>query len=192
MKSYYKRKLNILIGLFVFLVIFILFLFIFNVNKYKLFFRSERDFSKYQTELSPPSNCSLNEILISTPLQNPVNNINISCGYGYRIHPITGKKDFHTGIDIAVPENTDIYSALGGKVKEISENRIYGKYIIIAHDNDFETIYCHCNDIFVKKDMNIRRGERIGKSGNTGLSTGPHLHFEIKYKGKYYNPEYLL
>ena len=140
----------------------------------------------------PPENCSLNEILISTPLMYPVENGKISCQFGYRTHPITGKRDFHRGVDIAVPINSNIYSALNGVVKEIGENRIYGKYVILSHSDNFETAYCHCNDILVKEGIYIRRGERLGKSGNTGLSTGPHLHFEIKYNGKYYNPEYLI
>ncbi len=149
-------------------------------------------FTMNETTLPSPENCSLNEIIISTPLKRPVENGEISCFYGYRVHPVTGNNDFHAGIDIAVPLNSDITAVLNGKIKETGENRIYGKYIIMSHDGGLETVYCHCNDIFVKEGMNIRRGERLGKSGNTGLSTGPHLHFEVKYKGINYNPEYLL
>lgn len=143
------------------------------------------EISLFQKEI--PEDCCMNPILLSHQMIKPVNG-EITCPFGFRNHPITGKTDFHRGIDIAVPVGTDIHAVLDGEAEEIGEDRINGKYIVINHGNGLKTIYCHCEEILAPISANIRRGERIAKSGNTGLSTGPHLHFAVMYQNKYYDP----
>ena len=138
-----------------------------------------------------PDDCCLNQILITHKMIKPVKNGFLSCPFGFRNHPITGNTDFHRGIDIAVPLESDIYAVLDGQVQEIGEDKINGNYIIINHGNGLKTEYCHCEKILAPLSAKIRRGERIAQSGNTGLSTGPHLHFAVIYKDKYYDPLWL-
>lgn len=112
----------------------------------------------------------------------------ITSPFGKREDPITKKEAFHHGIDIEVKENTEIKSAYKGKVKEIGEEEVMGKYIIIDHGQGIETKYGHLSESSLKKEQEVETGEVIGKSGNTGKSTAPHLHFEIMYMGQSKDP----
>jgi murein DD-endopeptidase MepM/ murein hydrolase activator NlpD len=112
----------------------------------------------------------------------------VSSNYGTRIDPFTGKKAFHTGIDLVVPENTEVFSCGSGKVIEAAYNRINGNYIIIDHKNKYQSYYGHLSSVFVKHGDKVIKGQIIGLSGNTGLSTGPHIHFQISFDGKSINP----
>ncbi|MFD3157629.1 M23 family metallopeptidase [Haloimpatiens sp. FM7330] len=113
----------------------------------------------------------------------------ITSGFGERKDPISGKKKFHKGIDISVAEKTPIKVSADGIVKVCKEDKELGKYIIIDHGLGIETKYAHLNEINVKEDQKVKKGNIIGKSGNTGKSTGPHLHFEIIYMGESKNPK---
>lgn len=113
----------------------------------------------------------------------------ITSPFGDRADPITGEKEFHSGIDIDAKENTDVLASYNGNVKFCGEDSDAGKYIIIDHGGGVETKYCHLNQIYVKKDDAVKKGEVIAKSGNTGKSTAPHLHFELLYMGENINPE---
>lgn len=113
----------------------------------------------------------------------------ISSEFGERVDPFTGKKQIHNGVDIALKENTPIKACADGKVKECGEHKELGKYIVIDHGEGVETKYAHLNEVLVKKEQKIKKGESIAKSGNTGKSTGPHLHFEIMYMGENKNPK---
>jgi len=116
-----------------------------------------------------------------TPLGEPVlGKPRISSPYGERRHPVTGKQDLHTGIDYAVPLNTRVYSTANGVVKAIYNNNSCGKGLKIQHTSGLYTIYCHLNKITVQNREKIGAGCLIGLSGNTGISTGPHLHYAIK------------
>jgi murein DD-endopeptidase MepM/ murein hydrolase activator NlpD len=116
----------------------------------------------------------------------------ISSEFGYRKDPFSGKNSFHRGIDIAAPENTDVYAARAGTVSFVGKNPVYGNYIIITHENNYETIYGHLNKIFVELNQKVNSAIIIGKVGATGKTTGYHLHFEIKYKGENRDPLMLL
>lgn len=109
--------------------------------------------------------------------------------YGSRTNSVTKNKEIHNGIDISVPENTDIKAVYDGKVKGCGENTSTGKYIILAHSDGIETKYCFLNSISVKEGDTVKKSQIIGKSGNTGESIGPHLHFELLYMGQNCNPE---
>ena len=112
----------------------------------------------------------------------------LTSGYGYRKDPFTGKRAFHGGIDLAVPENTEVVSCGSGKIVKAGHNRTNGNFIIIDHGNKYKSYYGHLSQLLVKKDDEVKKGQIIGLSGNTGMSTGPHLHFQITLDGKTINP----
>ncbi|MBN2091844.1 peptidoglycan DD-metalloendopeptidase family protein [candidate division KSB1 bacterium] len=117
----------------------------------------------------------------------------VSARYGKMKSFDSDKIVMHTGIDIAAPLNTEIYAAATGTVilvnESYEENRGPGKEIVIQHPDGFQTRYTHLNELLVKKDQMVQAGEIIAKVGSTGRSTGPHLHFEIRFNDKPENPE---
>ena len=137
-------------------------------------------------------NTSFAPIKATSQILNPIENPRYTSFFGYRISPITGKRSFHTGIDIAAPLGTKIRAAYSGKVTKVGEDSRAGKYIFLTHDDGFVTFYCHCSEILAEEDANIRQGETIAKVGSTGWSTGPHLHFEVRKDGIRLNPMWLL
>jgi murein DD-endopeptidase MepM/ murein hydrolase activator NlpD len=116
----------------------------------------------------------------------------ISARYGMRIHPIYRRRMMHTGLDIAAPYGTSIRAALNGRVTFVGWKGGYGKAVIIEHPNGYETLYGHCSRILVKRGQTVKKGERIAKVGTTGVSTGPHVHFEVRKGGRRTNPESVL
>ncbi|WMJ84774.1 M23 family metallopeptidase [Oscillospiraceae bacterium LTW-04] len=124
--------------------------------------------------------------LLSAPMRLPVQGI-LSSTFGVRKHPITRKLDFHTGVDFAAPLNTPIGAAWPGVVVETGESQIYGRFVTLDHGG-YQTRYCHCNIIAVKVGMRLRQGETLAYVGNSGVSTGPHLHFELIINGRAANP----
>ncbi len=112
----------------------------------------------------------------------------ITSRFGYRMQPFTGKPEFHRGIDIGAPEGTSVLAARGGTVKETGEDSICGNYIVLTHETGFETKYCHLKKIFVSLHQQVRSGMIIGEVGMTGMATGPHLHFEIRERGRRKDP----
>lgn len=116
----------------------------------------------------------------------------LSSGFGPRIHPISGEPHFHQGIDIEVPEGTEVYAASTGKVLVAGRHSGYGLYIVLQHSHGYRTLYAHLAEIGVYRGQFVEGGQVIGRSGNTGNSTGPHLHFEILQYGRPLNPLALL
>lgn len=112
----------------------------------------------------------------------------ISCGYGKRNHPITGKEVFHRAVDIKAPSGTSVFATAGGKVKESGFNEAWGNYVILAHGETYATRYTHLSEIKVKDGAIVDRGQVIATVGNTGLSTGPHLHYEVWKEGEHVDP----
>ncbi len=108
--------------------------------------------------------------------------------YGWRIHPITGVRTFHDGIDIAAPTGTNVYAYTDGTVTTVGYDRYYGKYIVINHGGGLTTIYKHLSSYLVKLGDKVSVGQHIGEMGNTGFSTGSHLHFEVRVNGSTRNP----
>jgi murein DD-endopeptidase MepM/ murein hydrolase activator NlpD len=115
---------------------------------------------------------------------------NVTSYYGYRVHPITGAKDYHKGIDIAVPVGTDIHAGHDGTVTFAGNSAGYGNVVVVEDDNGVVTKYAHCDSLLVSEGQRVNRGDIIAKSGNTGDSTGPHLHMEVLKDGNYLNPLY--
>lgn len=120
----------------------------------------------------------------------PVGNARISSNYGYRIHPITGKKKLHSGIDFAVPQGTSVHAAEGGVVIVAEWWSGYGNCVIIDHGDNTWTLYGHLRNggFKVSKGDTVKRGDVIAESGSTGQSTGPHLHFEVRTNGDPVDP----
>jgi murein DD-endopeptidase MepM/ murein hydrolase activator NlpD len=108
--------------------------------------------------------------------------------FAWRRDPFTGVKSFHNGIDIAVPIGTPIGAAMEGRVSETGYSPITGKYVMISHPGGWSTLYGHMSVILVSPGQYVAQGGRIGLSGNTGYSTGPHVHFSVFKYGRVLNP----
>lgn len=115
----------------------------------------------------------------------------VSSRYGTRTSKYQNVSKNHTGIDLAANTGTDIVSAIDGTVVEVSSEGNYGKHLKIASlvDENITTLYAHCSKITVKEGDVVDRGDKIAEVGNTGNTTGAHLHFEIRYEDEYINPE---
>jgi len=118
----------------------------------------------------------------------PIPGGRITSPFGMRYSPITGDLHFHGGIDIAAPIGTEVLSAREGRVVFVGKDLILGNYIIIQHGKYYQTIYGHLNKILVELNQNVQSGMIVGTLGNTGMSTGPHLHFEIRNNGESRDP----
>lgn len=123
------------------------------------------------------------------PSGSPVSGMEVSSGFGNRIHPIFHKRFFHFGMDFDAPIGTPVQATADGVV-EYARDSVggYGRLITLRHAHEFRTAYAHLNDALVVPGQVVRKGDVIAASGNTGNSTGPHLHYEIIYKGKPLNP----
>jgi murein DD-endopeptidase MepM/ murein hydrolase activator NlpD len=119
----------------------------------------------------------------------PVKSYTLTSPFGMRIHPISGKRKMHEGVDMAAPQGTPIYAAKDGKVTRTAyQAGGAGYYVSINHGDGFSSIYMHMTHYIVKSGDYVKAGQVIGYVGSTGGSTGPHLHFGISYKGTYVNP----
>ena len=112
----------------------------------------------------------------------------ISSNYGNRINPINKKPEFHKGIDIGAAHGANIIAAEGGTVIASEWMGGYGNTIIIMHGGGLTTLYAHCSSMLVSKGSTVTKGQAIAKIGSTGYSTGPHLHFEVRFNGNAQNP----
>lgn len=126
------------------------------------------------------------------PLSEPVLGApRISSSFGERIHPVTGKRDLHKGVDYAVPSGTQIYAPADGTVTSVWRDNSCGNGLKITHGMGYETVYCHLQSVSVVQGDNVSKNSVVAVSGNTGRSTGAHLHYGIKKDGKYINPSEL-
>lgn len=112
----------------------------------------------------------------------------LSSYFGWRSSPFSGKRSYHSGIDMACPQGTPVYAASSGKVTSAGYNNVYGNYVIITHPNGYKTLYGHMSAILVSSGRNVILGTNIGRVGSTGMSTGPHLHFTVYKHNKTINP----
>jgi len=132
------------------------------------------------------------EMLSAIPSIMPIANKDlkrVGSGYGMRMHPILKIPKFHDGMDFTAPTGTEIYATGVGKVKKIAKKKYgYGYHVIIDHGFGYETLYGHMSEIKVREGQQIQRGDVIGLVGNTGGSTAPHLHYEVRKNGQHINP----
>ncbi|MEN6357668.1 MAG: peptidoglycan DD-metalloendopeptidase family protein [Armatimonadota bacterium] len=112
----------------------------------------------------------------------------ITCPFGYRVHPITGVYKLHTGVDIGVRSGTAVHAAAAGEVILAGWMGAYGNAVVIDHGGGVSTLYGHNSRLLVKRGQQVSRGQVIARSGSTGYSTGPHVHFEKRINGKPVNP----
>lgn len=132
------------------------------------------------------------EMLRSIPAIQPVSNNDLrrtASGWGWRIDPIYKIRKFHEGLDFSAPIGTEIYATGDGTVVNVTVSPIgYGKYVEIDHGFGYSTLYAHMEGFNVKPGQKVKRGDIIGYVGNTGKSSGPHLHYEVRIKGKAVDP----
>ncbi|MCH8275703.1 MAG: peptidoglycan DD-metalloendopeptidase family protein [Armatimonadetes bacterium] len=140
----------------------------------------EAELRKYH---SKPSNVPVWRGNLTQPVSG-----RISSGYGMRRHPFKGGRRMHTGIDIAAASGTPIKASGDGRVVSASYRNGYGNTVIIDHGGGVTTLYAHCSKLYVKAGQSVKQGEKIAAVGSTGLSTGPHVHWEVRINGKPVNP----
>jgi hypothetical protein len=137
---------------------------------------------------------SQQNMLASLPSIKPVRedklqkSIGTLSGFGYRIHPVYKVKKFHAGLDFPARVGTAIQASGDGVVVETGWHQGYGNCVKISHGYGYETLYGHMNKIYVRQGEKVHKGVKIGEVGDTGLSTAPHLHYEVHYKGNPINP----
>ena len=139
-----------------------------------------------------PENCTMEKKsleLIET--MTPVLGV-ISSGYGYRVHPIDKENKFHYGADVVAAVGTPVYAFADGVVDYIGESKAYGQYIQLRHNGGVTTFYAHCSKLCAKKGQKVSIGDTIAKVGESGNTTGAHLHFEIRLNGTFLNPTYYI
>ena len=100
--------------------------------------------------------------------------------FGWRVHPVLQFRHHHDGIDIDVPEGTTVVAAAAGLVSFVGEEEGYGTMLVLSHADDYITAYGHLSRVFVYSGQFVEAGQPIAESGNTGISSGPHLHFEVR------------
>lgn len=120
---------------------------------------------------------------VSQPLASSV-----SSPYGWRIHPISGVRKFHYGIDLPMPNGTRLNALGDGVVTAVGYDSTSGNFIKVRYDNGLESFYCHLKKASVSQGQRVNMGQEVARSNNTGGSTGPHLHFGLKKNGSYINP----
>ena len=136
------------------------------------------------------------KIFTSIPVSYPIakKDAQIVSGFGMRDHPVLDEPRMHTGIDIKAPVGTEVVATASGKVI-IPEEQIgygYGRPCLIEHKFGYQTLYGHLVRLQVYKNQFVQKGDVIGRVGDTGLSTGPHLHYEVRKNGKPLNPSYFI
>lgn len=141
-----------------------------------------------EINLSPTLFAYFHDSFMQLPLSKKI----VTSGFGYRVSPITGKWKFHAGIDLAAPEGTEVYACKQGKVKTAAYSDIYGNYIVLSHNNSTTSLYAHLSQILVQKNESVATGQKIGLTGTTGASTGPHLHFEVRENGTPMDPSKMI
>jgi murein DD-endopeptidase MepM/ murein hydrolase activator NlpD len=144
-------------------------------------------FDEYQALLATVK--EIKKIQDATPSLCPVEGGSISSKFGYRISPFKGSKEFHSGLDISVRKGTPVKATADGFVICAEYNGDLGKEVIIDHGFGIVTAYGHLSEIKVRIGQQVQRGGMIGKVGNTGRSTGPHLHYEVRLNNNPINPK---
>lgn len=135
-----------------------------------------------------PENASLEQAILGFSYVSPVQG-RLTSAFGWREHPVSGASSFHYGIDLAAESGTEIVAFADGTVYASGESTTLGKYLMISHEGGYRTLYAHCSEI-MRASGAVSAGETVAKVGDTGVSTGPHLHFELHRGDLYLNPIY--
>ncbi len=129
--------------------------------------------------------------LAGTPTIKPTSGW-VTSAFGWRDDPITGKRAFHYGIDIATHYGNPVLATADGVVVRLKRDKIGGKTILVSHRGGYTTVYCHLSKFLIKPGERVKRGDIIGEIGKTGKALGPHVHYEVRVNGKPVNPFYYL
>ena len=173
-------------------------------NRYKVVVENPSQTTN-ETEATPESITSENEksvpdkvALSSTDIKKkeqvacylsvcyPLSSVKINSPYGYRKDPFTGKRKFHNGIDLHA-RSSKVFAMIQGRVLKVGQDKVSGKYVTLQHGS-FTVSYCHLSQISVSQGQDVLSGDVVGITGNTGRSTGEHLHITCKYNGNYIDP----
>lgn len=141
------------------------------------------------SEENLPDTVSMEQAILGFAYDTPLTGV-LTSGFGYREHPIEGEERFHYGVDLAADSGTEIDCFADGSVTAVGESNSYGRYCIVSHESGYSTLYAHCSRVTVSSGAQVTRGQKIAEVGSTGMSTGPHLHFELHKDGLYLNPIY--
>jgi murein DD-endopeptidase MepM/ murein hydrolase activator NlpD len=136
-----------------------------------------------------PENVSMEQAILDFDYCTPVAGV-LSSTFGYREHPIEGDERFHYGVDLAADTGTAVGCFADGTVTAVGESSSYGKYCIVSHAGGYSTLYAHCSRVSVSSGTEVTEGQKIAEVGETGMATGPHLHFELHQDSVYLNPIY--
>jgi len=139
-----------------------------------------------------PSKALPVEKTLFRPTVFPVVHESVTSDFGMRKHPISSTRHFHTGVDLAARKGSDIRAIADGVVEVRGEFSGYGRTAVLRHSSSIETYYAHCDALLVEIGQYIVAGQKIGTVGESGVATGPHLHFEVRVNGWAVNPEKLI
>ena len=211
-KKFIRKIINIGI-LFIFIIMMAVIWFLFGkYRNYQLFLRKNKETLEYgkryveeqkikAEELESLKDLTLNDVknlpeekknimLNIIPSGSPLKgDLEVTSPFGERIHPLTGEKKFHHGIDLRLNIGDSVYCTAIGRVSYAGIKSGYGNVVVIEHMYGFQTTYAHLNKLTVKEGEIVGKGKIIGEGGNTGYSTGPHLHYEVRYNGKPIQPK---
>lgn len=151
----------------------------------------EQDESTYEFDLSQVQQLA-SVRLNANKMCRPYSVGRITSEFGYRVNPVNGVYRLHGGVDIGLNHGDDIYAALAGTVTKSTQSSDYGKFIVIDHGAGLQTLYAHCSKLLVEEGDSVKKGQLIALAGSTGVSTGPHLHFEVRVNGTRVDPLVLL
>lgn len=122
----------------------------------------------------------------------PLREASVTSRFGYRTHPLFGFRSFHRGVDFRSPRGASVYAAAAGTVSQVGRDGVLGLHVVLEHDGGYRTTYAHLSEVTVSLKDELLSGSMLGKVGSTGISTGPHLHFEITQGDRFYDPLDLL
>lgn len=131
-------------------------------------------------------------LLYTTVFAAPLDSYRVSSRFGYRTNPVTGVWSHHAGIDLVAPFGTMVYAASGGVVSDVARDPYFGVVVTVDHRDGYQTRYAHLGEALVSVGAAVDRTVAIGRVGSTGLSTGPHVHFEVRRDGTALDPEPLI
>lgn len=137
-----------------------------------------------------PEGVSMEQDRLGFDFCAPVTGGTLSSDFGYREHPTEGEERFHYGVDLAADTGTEVLCFADGTVTAVGDSSSYGRYCVVAHERGYSTLYAHCSRITATSGTAVKRGQKIAEVGETGMATGPHLHFELQREGTYLNPIY--
>ena len=151
--------------------------------------RRTEDGAVIYTQGNTPENVCLVQQILDFPYAPPVEG-ELTSGFGYREHPVLEGERFHYGMDVSADSGTIIRAFAAGTVTVVAESSDLGKYVIVSHPGGFSTLYAHCSAVTASSGQQVALGDPVAEVGDTGMTTGPHLHFELMRGSTYLDPTF--